>query len=76
MFLGTTSYNETLRWPCLRYPDAAERAAEEERREAAKSRAQPLLPIGAREQMSPTFKVSEFYKLSPTLTRMTIQTKA
>lgn len=32
MITGTTTYNETVRMPCIRYPDAAERAAEEEKR--------------------------------------------
>lgn len=70
MFMGTTTYNETLRMPCFRYPDAAERAAEEEARLAAESRKQPLLQMA-----SPTFKADQFFKLSPTLTRGAIQPK-
>ena len=33
--------------PCITYPDAAERAAAEEKRAAAASRIQPLLPFDA-----------------------------
>lgn len=74
MITGTTTYNETVRMPCIRYPDAAERAAEEEKRAAAASRSQPLLPMETL-PTSPTFNADTFFKLSPKLTRMTIQPK-
>eukprot|EP00908_Phaeocystis_cordata_P026792 Transcript_9298.p1 GENE.Transcript_9298~~Transcript_9298.p1 ORF type:complete len:409 (-),score=129.10 Transcript_9298:141-1367(-) len=74
MVTGTTTYNETLRLPCLRYPDAAERAAEEEKREHAASRTQPLLPMPS-SPTSPSFNADKFFQLSPKLTRMIVQPK-
>lgn len=74
MITGTTTYNETVRMPCIRYPDAAERAAEEEKRAAAASRVQPLLPTDTLPP-SPNFNADHFFQLSPKLTRMTIQPK-
>jgi len=74
MLTGTTTYNETVRLPCIHYPDAAERVSKEEKRAAASSRMQPLLQMPA-EQSSPTFNADQFFQLSPKLTRMTIQGK-
>uniref|UniRef100_A0A7S0I4M8 EamA domain-containing protein n=1 Tax=Phaeocystis antarctica TaxID=33657 RepID=A0A7S0I4M8_9EUKA len=79
MITGTTTYNETVRMPCITYPDAAERAAAEEKRAAAASRIQPLLPFDAEASPSSSgpkwYNADHFFQLSPKLTRMTIQPK-
>jgi len=83
MITGTTTYNETVRMPCLPYPDAAERDEAKQKREAAASRTQPLLPTGTESELPPGkspaspkwYNADHFFKLSPKLTRMTIQPK-